>query len=298
MVSSLFASPIAKPPIWNALVLGLVVALLFGDLLRAGPTGRAQERARTGIATETIDILQQRNSNSEILLTVPAGTRLTVTGRARKGFYPVAFAGIEGWALTGSVAINVGERQGHAGRERSLGALRGFATEPLNLRTGPGTSSRVKQVIQAGDDLELTGTERNGFVAVRVGSESGWVAREYVSTRARNPDRAPRNSDRVQPVLRGDPREMTPDDIIPFVYAAADYYGQPREDMLRVAMCESDLVPMAVNEEGGSYGIFQFKTATWLSTPYAEYDIFDPRASAYAAAWMWSVGRRNEWVCQ
>jgi hypothetical protein len=156
----------------------------------------------------------------------------------------------------------------------------------------------VKQVIQAGDDLELTGTERNGFVAVRVGSESGWVAREYVSTRARNPDRAPRNPDRVQPVLRGDPREMTPDDIIPFIYAAADYYGQPREDMLRVAMCESDLVPMAVNEEGGSYGIFQFKTATWLSTPYAEYDIFDPRASAYAAAWMWSVGRRNEWVCQ
>jgi hypothetical protein len=101
-----------------------------------------------------------------------------------------------------------------------------------------------------------------------------------------------------QLTLRGDPRRMSPEEIIPYIYAAADYYGQPREDMLRVARCESDLVPMAINAEGGSYGIFQFKTGTWLSTPYADYDIFDPRASAYAAAWMWSVGRRNEWVCQ
>ncbi len=34
------------------------------------------------------------------------------------------------------------------------------------------------------------------------------------------------------------------------------------------------------------------------TTPYAAYSIFDPWASANAAAWMWSVGRRGEWVCQ
>ncbi len=82
------------------------------------------------------------------------------------------------------------------------------------------------------------------------------------------------------------------------IYAAADEYGQPREDMLRVARCESNMIPSAVNPYGGSYGLFQFKPGTWLGTPYAEYDIFDPRASANAAAWMWSVGRRREWVCQ
>src|SRR5215218_7578595 len=68
--------------------------------------------------------------------------------------------------------------------------------------------------------------------------------------------------------------------------------------MLRVARCESDLAPTAVNRSGGSYGLFQFKPRTWLGTPFAEYDIFDPRASANAAAWMWSQGRRREWVCQ
>ncbi|HET7092318.1 MAG TPA: transglycosylase SLT domain-containing protein, partial [Thermomicrobiales bacterium] len=75
-------------------------------------------------------------------------------------------------------------------------------------------------------------------------------------------------------------------------------YGQSREAMLRVARCESNLTPTAVNKQGGSYGLFQFKTQTWLGTPYAAYDIFDPRASALAAGWMWSVGRKGAWVCQ
>jgi soluble lytic murein transglycosylase-like protein len=86
--------------------------------------------------------------------------------------------------------------------------------------------------------------------------------------------------------------------LIAIIYDAADRYGQPREDMLRVARCESDLVPTAVNGPGGSYGLFQFKPPTWLGTPFAEYDIFDPRANANAAAWMWAQGRRREWVCQ
>ena len=293
----MFALPVPATLIRTSLVLTALAALLAGDLLLAAVRVQAQERERTGITTETIEIWKERNENSEVLLTVPAGTPLTVTGRARKGYYPVSFAGDSGWTLTGSVAISVERQGGRSRRERPRRALRGFVTEPLNLRAGPGTSNRVRRVIPAGEDVELTGAERNGFVAVRFGGETGWVAKEYVSTRELRAA-ASRPAAELRPVLRGDPREMTPDDIIPFIYAAADYYGQPREDMLRVAMCESDLVPMAVNEEGGSYGIFQFKTATWLSTPYAEYDIFDPRASAYAAGWMWSVGRRNEWVCQ
>lgn len=293
--------------LWQHIRIGLVLwvacSLLAGDALLGGliAEAQAQSRTRTGIATETIDIWRQRRTDSEVLLTVPAGTRLTVTDRARKGFYPVSFAGVEGWALTGTIAIEVNRRNGRnrSGADHVDDAertLRPFATEDLNLRVGPSTSDPIRTIIPAGTTVELTGAERDGFIAVRYDGKTGWVAREYVGTRPQN--RTTNGREPVNPVLRGDPRKMTPEDIIPFIYAAADYYGQPREDMLRVAMCESDLVPMAVNEEGGSYGIFQFKTETWLSTPYAEYDIFDPRASAYAAAWMWSVGRRNEWVCQ
>jgi hypothetical protein len=87
-------------------------------------------------------------------------------------------------------------------------------------------------------------------------------------------------------------------EMVAIIYAAADAYGQSRTDMLRVAACESNLDPYAFNEEGDSYGLFQFIPSTWGTTPYADQGIFDPWANANAAAWMWSVGRRGEWVCQ
>jgi hypothetical protein len=306
--ANVVSTVVPRRRLWQNIRIGLVLWVacsllacdaLLGELISQA---QAQTRTRTGIATETIDIWRQRRTDSEVLLTVSAGARLTVTDRARKGFYPVSFAGVDGWALTGTIAIEVSRRdertRNTADRDGET-TLRGFATESLNLRAGPSTSNQIRTVIAPGANLELTGVERDGFVAVRHGNQTGWVAKEYVADQSETREaRTTSSREPVNPVLRGDPRKMPPDDIIPFIYAAADYYGQPREDMLRVAMCESDLVPMAVNEEGGSYGIFQFKTGTWLSTPYAEYDIFDPRASAYAAAWMWSVGRRNEWVCQ
>ncbi|HEX5499345.1 MAG TPA: transglycosylase SLT domain-containing protein, partial [Thermomicrobiales bacterium] len=72
---------------------------------------------------------------------------------------------------------------------------------------------------------------------------------------------------------------------------------QSRSDMLRVATCESNLDPYAVNPSG-SYGLFQFIRSTWQSTPYGDDDIFDPKANANAAGWMWEQGRQTEWVCK
>jgi hypothetical protein len=86
--------------------------------------------------------------------------------------------------------------------------------------------------------------------------------------------------------------------IIEIIYEAADNYGQPREDMLRVARCESGLDPTLVGGGGAWHGLFQFVPSTFAKTPYAQYDIYDPWANANAAAWMWAEGQRSAWVCQ
>ncbi|MDP9364353.1 MAG: transglycosylase SLT domain-containing protein [Chloroflexota bacterium] len=93
-------------------------------------------------------------------------------------------------------------------------------------------------------------------------------------------------------------RRYSEREIIRIIEQAADRYNQPKRAMVRVARCESNLDPYAVNRAGPYYGLYQFLKSTWRTTPYRDEDIFDPRANARAAAWMWKQGRRNEWACQ
>lgn len=254
--------------------------------------------AREGRATEETPLRAEPDDEAAILILIPAETTFEIEGRAEEGYYPVSYGGVEGWIATGFLATRADERRTDRTRSAAerVGGIDGrgeprgndgprsaVADEDLNLRVGPGTEAAVQRVIPAGDAVLLTGRHAEGFLEIRYGETEGWARGEYLVAAA---------------AQEREPSDFGEAEIVGFIEDAAAYYDQPVADMLRVARCESDLVPRAVNSRGGSYGIFQFKTGTWLSTPYAEYDIFDPRASAYAAGWMWSVGRRNEWVCQ
>lgn len=174
------------------------------------------------------------------------------------------------------------ERQGSERDDSSV-----VTSTVLNLRAEPAQDAGVLTTIPRGERVAPTGAHEDGWVELGWKGETGWALGRYLA--APKPRRAKRDKD---------PGTWSRSELKAIIFEAADRYGQPREDMLRVARCESDMTPSAVNEHGGSYGLFQFKPGTWLSTPFAEYDIFDPRASAYATAWMWSEGRRREWVCQ
>jgi len=192
-------------------------------------------------------------------------------------------------------------------------------TSDVNLRSGPSVESDVLAVIPAGSAVQITGGGQGGFVSVVFNGVSGFVSGDYIggggaaqpSASTAQPSApaaqasapAAAVTDGPLPVVIATDAVVADDaaanpDMVAIIYAAADAYGQSRADMLRVAACESNLDSNAVNAAGGSYGLFQFIPSTWASTPFANQDIFDPVASANAAAWMWSVGRRGEWVCQ
>jgi hypothetical protein len=88
------------------------------------------------------------------------------------------------------------------------------------------------------------------------------------------------------------------EEVLKYIRKAAKKYNQSRNAMERVARCESNLDPCAVNRSGPYYGLFQYLKSTWKSTPYGNRDIYDPKAQALATAWMWKQGRKNEWACQ
>ena len=162
-----------------------------------------------------------------------------------------------------------------------------YTTVDMSLRAGPSASEEPVTIVPAGSRVALTGVMEGGFQRVTYKEEIGWIADEYLETPADPKPETERHGN----------SEYSRKQIVRIIYAAADRYGQSKSAMLRVAECESNLDTYAVNPSG-SYGLFQFIRSTWESTPYGNKDIFDPEANANAAAWMWSEGRKSEWVCQ
>lgn len=269
--------------------------------------GATQSGATATAGTTVSSALNLRadaSTASDVLTVMPGGATVSLLGQQANGFALVAWQGQQGWAYmaylgggdaAGETPADPGPVADTSGPTSSAPSGQIWATSSVNVRSGPGTSYSVLTVMPEGASATGQGTAQNGFWSINYNGTVGWSSSDYLSTHGGDAvDPPPANAGSVDQSAYGGGE----DQIIQIIYNAADSYGQPRADMLRVARCESVLDPNAVNVAGGSYGLFQFIPSTWASTPYAQYDIFDPWANANAAAWMWSQGRRGEWVCQ
>ena len=266
----------------------------------ATPEPTPKRETRTGPATAKWNspLREWPGEGSPIVFTVPAGATVEQLGDVSDGHVYATYMWMWGWipieALGPAAPVaeevvskNVEEEEVRTPRP---GAGEARTTVDMSLRAGPSASERAIASVPAGSKVEQTGVMENGFQRVVWDGQIGWIANDYLELPA-TPTPETGNG---RP--NGNP-EYSEQEIIRIIHAAADRYGQDREDMLRVARCESNLDPYAVNPSG-SYGLFQFIRSTWESTPYGGEDIFDPRANAMAAGWMWAEGRRSEWVCK
>lgn len=265
----------------------LLVALIVAST--AVGTLVAEPRVARAAGTTTTTALNLRSgpsTSTRVIVVMPAGAWVELTGGTENGFAAVTYRGNTGWAY--SQYLSSGGGSTGAAAPSATGTA--YTTTSLNLRGGAGTSFGVITVMPSGAAVSLTGSSQNGFASVTYRGTSGWAYAQYLGSSA--------------PAAPAAPSAPAPSagsgsgSIVDIIYAAADRYGQPRADMLRVAQCESNLIPSAVNRSSGASGLFQFMPGTWATTPYADQDIFSAYASANAAGWMWSVGRRGEWSCQ
>jgi hypothetical protein len=263
----------------------------------ADPDPKQPEMRRNGPTTVLVDapLLDSPDPHSGLVFTVPAGSTFNLYGDEANGYLYGEFMWMFGWIRADQLdaAERVREERIPENvetvdtRTPKPGAGTAWTTVDLTLRAGPSAAEDSLGTVPAGTRVELTGVMQNDFQRVVHNGEVGWLSNAYLEL-PKDPE----------PELNANGRpEWTEREIIKIIEEAADRYGQPREDMLRVARCESNLDPYAVNPSG-SYGLFQFVRSTWESTPFADKDIFDPEANSNAAGWMWQQGRRSEWVCQ
>ena len=133
----------------------------------AGPTQRVAP-ATTATTIDAVNLRAGPGTWHPILLTMPAGSGVSIDGDPQDGFYPVTYAGTAGWA---------------AGVYLSIGGTRtATTTAALNLRTGPSFVDWVVAVIPAGASVTLTGGSVNGYLSVSYNGTDGWAAAAYLTT--------------------------------------------------------------------------------------------------------------------
>jgi uncharacterized protein YraI len=252
-----------------------------------------------GSATVVNGPLNQRRgpgTTYAVITVLPNGAVVEVMGGAQAGFLPIRANGVKGWAS--ATYLNTGGAAAPSpnpalppasGAPVPVGStVTGYkvTTAAINVRSGPDVSYGLVTTLPPNTRVDVMGAARGAYLPVRWARFTGWALTNYMV----EVDAAP------APV----PTTGQAADMVAIIYAAADKWGQPRADMLRVARCESLLDPRAVNRSSGASGLFQFMPSTFAFTPNgkAGQSIFDPVANADAAGWMWKNGMRNHWACQ
>lgn len=124
-----------------------------------------------------------------ILLVIPAGGEVGLTGASDGGYLGVEYDGTVGWAdaaylmvADGATAAPGGELAGFSADQTApTGAGEVQATANLNLRAGSGADSAILTVVPRGSILVLTGEpETNGYVGVTYNGLTGWVDADFL----------------------------------------------------------------------------------------------------------------------
>ena len=143
-----------------AIALVLVIGMLFGT-----PVAFAHA---PGLATTTADITlhEAPSADASVVMQLPVGTEVELTGAAEGKFLEVTVAGQVGWT--------------------SVHSLDGMIdTAPVildaSLRAAPTADGEILGAVQAGSTVILTGASVDGFLAASFAGTGGWLPASAVA---------------------------------------------------------------------------------------------------------------------
>jgi hypothetical protein len=144
--------------------LAIALVLVLGMLLGA-PAAFAHA---PGLATTTADISlhEAPSADAPVLMQLPVGTEVELTGAAKGEFLEVTVAGQVGWM--------------------SVDSLDGMInTAPVildaSLRAAPTADGEILGAVQAGNTVILTGASVDGFLAASFAGTGGWLPASAVA---------------------------------------------------------------------------------------------------------------------
>ncbi|MCA9860395.1 MAG: SH3 domain-containing protein [Thermomicrobiales bacterium] len=135
--------------------------------------------APTATTRAGVNLRSGAGTGFSVILVIPRGSTVTITGVLQNGFYPVEYNGTSGFASATYLVID-----GTGPVETPA-----WTTANLNLRSGPGTTYGVVLLIPNGSQITLTGSQQNGFYPVTYQGTSGFASANYITTTSPTPTR-------------------------------------------------------------------------------------------------------------
>jgi len=138
------------------------------DAPPAAPNGAA-------VVTEALNLRSGSDLAYGVLIVMPAGAVVTLTGQQANGFLSLTYGGYSGWAHRDYLRVEA------VPAPAPTPAGTAVTTDALNLRTGAGISFPVITVMPVGTRVVLTGQQVNGFHSMSLDGRNGWAASEFLA---------------------------------------------------------------------------------------------------------------------
>jgi uncharacterized protein YraI len=151
------------------------------------PTQPPASGARTAVATDDLNMRTGAGLGNPVILVIPTGATVSLTGGASNGFLQVTYNGLTGWSSQEWLRVSSGTAPTPSPTPAPTPVPpvtstkgTGITTDALNMRTGAATTFPVILVIPASATVQLTGTSSGNFLEVTYGGRTGWAHKDWV----------------------------------------------------------------------------------------------------------------------
>lgn len=156
------------------------------------PTQPPTTGGRTAVATSDLNMRSGPGLGNTVILVIPNGATVSLTGQASNGFLQVTYSGRTGWSSQEWLRVTSGSVPTPAPTPSPspsptpappVTSTRGtgIVTEPLNMRSGPATTYPVIAVIPASTRVTLTGSSSGNFLEVNWNNRIGWAHEDWIT---------------------------------------------------------------------------------------------------------------------
>lgn len=139
-------------------------------------------QAKSAKTTANLNMRAGVGTGHRVVLTIPRGKQVTITGSKKSGWYPVKYSGKSGWA-SGQYLNNFSNSAPKSNSQKQKSSPKSSTKKTvanLNMRSGSGTNHRVVLTIPKGKKVEIRGSKKSGWYPVRYAGKNGWVSGKYL----------------------------------------------------------------------------------------------------------------------